>query len=86
MVTGCLRVAPTNKRQKCSQCQEPGGLFKCDFKRCEKKFHVRCAMSIGVIYNYLQMTEDYRTDGDLEGKNVFCLTHKQKMLIKTEKL
>ena len=84
-VTGQLKNSPKSKRFKCSHCNKAGGLFNCDAYKCNRKYHVRCAVKIGTIYSYEQMNEDYKTEDDPEGKNVYCNQHRLNMLEKTRK-
>ena len=37
-------------------------------------------MKLGIIYSYEKMNEDYCTEDDPEGKNVYCKEHRRKML------
>ena len=81
-VVGELRggMSDTKGRSKCGSCQRRGGLFSCDYPKCSRKYHVSCAIKLGVIYNYEQMNLDYCTKDDPEGKNIFCNEHRNRML------
>ena len=51
----------TKSKKKCSYCSIGGGLFSCDHYKCTRKYHVRCAVKLGIIYSYDQMNKDYST-------------------------
>ena len=79
-VTGDMDKYRSRQRQRCSSCRLEGGLFSCDQPGCSKKYHVRCAAKLGVIYSYDLMNEDYKTLSDPEGKNIYCNYHRRQML------
>jgi hypothetical protein len=69
-------LLPTKMNLFCYICRKKacGGCIQCDYKSCEKAFHVRCAIDKGLINNWEQMNEQ-RENEEAHECFIFCDSH-----------
>lgn len=59
---------------ECEYCNNSGACIQCDWRTCTKSFHVRCAISAGLI---TKMSEMSVKEHDKYQVDVYCEKHKK---------
>lgn len=71
--------------KECSICKvKQGSCISCDYKGCNKYFHVRCAMKQKFILSHCEMEANLKV-GDWDIK-VYCQTHQNKGKIRVKQI
>lgn len=66
------RVEEESFKQTCYYCRKvQGAIIQCDFKDCDKSFHVRCGIKDGLIQDW-KIMDKQRTPKFGNVQKVFC--------------